>query len=145
MFCRATLSRLQVLEHLFKVAANNLLAITCLLDPAVFDQLIVLPNPFRNSVLPNTACSVAQFLAGLLPIAPHTASSLLDVPFEPGHLIGKSLFSLAKLLSLLLRSGRTLVFRKLIHASRNLVLPLDRFFGLLPKLLHILLTARALR
>jgi hypothetical protein len=143
---RAAFRCLKVLQHIFEIVLDSLFAFASLIVPTARDQLLILPDLVRDSILTNRTGGLAKLVAGLLAVLTHASSRLVDVSFETRDLIRKRLFALADLLLLLFAvAPRLSVARQLIDISRDLFLSFQCLFGLLAKLLHALLSARSLR
>lgn len=94
----------------------------------------------------NGSRGLSKLIARLLALLTHSARGLIQIALESGYLIGKRLLTLRNLLLLLGGRGAGLsASSKLVNAAADFFLAFQRFFGALPQLLHILLTAGALR
>lgn len=108
---------MKVLEHLFEIAFDNLLAFTRLIVPPVSNQLLVLPDAIGDPILTNRAGSFAELVARLLAVLTHASGRLINVAFQASDLIRKRLFALANLLLLLFAASGLSVAGQLIHAA----------------------------
>ncbi|HEU4389060.1 MAG TPA: hypothetical protein VFV34_14765 [Blastocatellia bacterium] len=142
----------EILQHLIDVVANDLLAFVCLIEPAVLDELIVLPDSVRNAITPNRPGCVAQTVRGLLPFLAKPAGRFIDVALESRHLIGQSLFAVGERLFLFFGGssalpgaiGLLILAGELLDIFGDLVLALQGLFSALTELLNRLLAVVAL-
>ena len=129
---------LQILQHLFEVAFDYLLALFRLIEVAATDQFIVLFDAVGDAVAANRSGGFAQFVCSLLLILPHAARRLLDILLKSGNLIGKRLLALGELI-FLFAVGTLTAARHLFDAALNIILFAHSVFGTLAQLLNVLL------
>ena len=91
-------SRLDILEHLFKIPLDSALALARLIVPAVGNQFLILTYSVGYPILANCARSLAKFISGLLPVLTHSSCRLIDIFLKPGDLLSERLFPIADLL-----------------------------------------------
>ena len=127
----AAFGGLDVFQHIFNVAVNDLLAVAGQIDESVSDQLIVLANAVRDAVIANTIGRRAQFIARRLLVLSHPARRLIEVAFEPFHLLGKRLLAFGELLLLLGTGGTLPVMAHRLKVAGNFFLFAQRFLRLL--------------
>jgi hypothetical protein len=132
----------QFANHVFQVPADYPFTLSRLIVPPVLDQLIVLPDPVRDSIARDRFGRFAQLITGLLLVLAQPARGLINVFLPPGHLVCQGILLLSELVFLFGAAAGRSGFRQLVKPASHFILPLQGFLSPLAQSRQTLLAAR---